>query len=146
MLRIVADRIRLITDLSDLHHSLYIELYPGPNRDRCWCSDSVFMTEDAFAFVEPIFRYHIPEYDHYTFMELPRLAGIRVVGALTALARAIDGEPLIAPLTECAATAFALIGQGSSEEHKLVARLAMKLATWLEWQFADESMVSVIGI
>jgi hypothetical protein len=54
---------------------VYIELYPGPYREKCWCSDSVFLTEEAFAFVEPIFRRHTPNYDYYTFMELPRICG-----------------------------------------------------------------------
>ena len=83
MQRTVHDRIHLITQLSELHHTVYIELYPGPYRDKCWCSDSVFLTEEAFAFVEPIFRRHTPDYDYYSFMELPRIAGAQVIAELT---------------------------------------------------------------
>ena len=60
MQRTVHGRIHLITQLSELHHTVYIEFYPGPYREECWCSDSVFLTEEAFSFVEPIFRRHTP--------------------------------------------------------------------------------------
>ena len=146
MIRSVSDRIHLITQLAELHHTLYIELYPGPYRDKCWCTDSVFLTEEAFAFVEPIFRRHTPNYDYYSFMELPRLAGTQVVADLTALARAIQGEPRVAPLTPGAAEAFDLIGQGSSDEHVTVARLVERLASWLEVEYSDAEVISVLGL
>ena len=146
MIRSVSDRTHLITQLSELHHTLYIEFYPGPYRDKCWCTDSVFLTEEAFAFVEPIFRRHTPGYDYYSFMELPRLAGIQVVGDLTALARAIRGEPLVARLTPAAGEAFERIGQGSGEEHVAVARLAERLASWLEREYSDAEVISVLGL
>ena len=146
MQRSVHDRIHLITQLSELHHTVYIELYPGPYRDKCWCSDSVFLTEEAFAFVEPIFRRHTPDYDYYSFMELPRLAGTQVIAELTGFVRAIRGEALVAPLAPSAAEALERIGQGTSEEHAAVAGLADQLATWLEREYADAEVISVLGI
>ena len=113
MQRTVHDRIHLITQLSELHHTVYIELYPGPYRDKCWCSDSVFLTEEAFAFVEPIFRRHTPDYDYYSFMELPRIAGAQVIAELTGFVRAIRGETLVAPLTPSAARGFRAHRPGS---------------------------------
>ena len=146
MQRTVHDRIHLITQLSELHHTVYIELYPGPYRDKCWCSDSVFLTEEAFAFVEPIFRRHIPDYDYYSFMELPRIAGAQVIAELTGVVRAIRGETLVAPLTPSAAEAFERIGEGNSEEHKAVAGLADQLAGWLEREFVGTEVISVLGL
>jgi hypothetical protein len=146
MQRSVHDRIHLITSLADLHHTVYIEFYPGPCRDKCWCTDSVFLTEEAFAFVEPIFRRHTPNYDYYSFMELPRVSGVQVIAELTSVALAIRAEPLVAPLSPSAAEAFELIGQGGSEEHVTVARLSERLATWLEREYADAEVVSVLGI
>jgi hypothetical protein len=146
MQRSVHDRIHLITKLSELHHTVYIEFYPGPYRDKCWCSDSVFLTEEAFAFVEPIFRRHTPKYDYYSFMELPRIAGAQVIAELTGMVRAIRGEALVAPLAPSAAEAFELIGQGTSEEHKAVAGLAERLADWLEWEYGAYEVISVLGI
>ena len=146
MQRTVHDRIHLITQLSELHHTVYIELYPGPYREKCWCSDSVFLTEEAFAFVEPIFRRHTPQYDYYSFMELPRIAGAQVIAELTGFVRAIRGEKLVAPLTPSAAEAFERIGQGASEEHKAVAGLADRLAGWREREYAEAEVISVLGL
>lgn len=146
MQRTVHDRIHLITQLSELHHTVYIELYPGPYRDRCWCTDSVFLSEEAFRFVEPIFRRHTPQYDYYSFMELPRIAGAQVIAELTGVVRAIRGESLVAPLAPSAAEAFEHIGQGSSEEHQAVAGLADRLATWMEQEYVDADVISVLGL
>ena len=146
MERALRDRIHLITQLSELHHTVYIELYPGPYRDKCWCSDSVFLTEEGFGFVEPIFRRHTPQYDYYSFMELPRIAGAQVIAELTGFVRAIRGEKLVAPLTPSAAEAFERIGQGASEEHKAVAGLADRLAGWLEREYAEAEVISVLGL
>ncbi len=146
MQRTVHDRIHLITQLSELHHSVYIEFHPGPYRGKCWCSDSVFLSEEAFNFVEPIFRRHTPEYDYYSFMELPRIAGAQVIAELTGVVRAIRGEALVAPLTPSAAEAFERIGRGTSEEHQVVAKLADRLANWLEREYADAEVISVLGI
>ena len=106
----------------------------------------MFLTEEAFAFVEPIFRGHTPQYDYYSFMELPRIAGAQVIAELTGVVRAIRGEALVAPLTPSAAEAFELIGQGTSEEHKAVEGLADRLANWLEGEFAAAEVISVLGI
>jgi len=146
MQRTVHDRIHLITQLSELHHTVYIELYPGPYREKCWCSDSVFLTEEAFAFVEPIFRRHTPNYDYYTFMELPRICGAQVIAELTGVVRAIRGAALVAPLTPSAREAFERIGQGTSEEHRAVAGLADRLASWLDRAYGNAEVISVLGI
>jgi len=146
MERALRDRIHLITQLSELHHTVYIEFYPGPYRDKCWCSDSVFLTEEGFGFVEPIFRRHTPDYDYYSFMELPRIAGTRVIAELTGVVRAIRGEPLVAPLAPSAAEAFEKIGHGSSDEHKAVAGLADQLANWLEREYVGAEVISVLGL
>jgi len=146
MERALRDRIHLITQLSELHHTVYIEFYPGPYRDKCWCSDSVFLTEEAFGFVEPIFRRHTPDYDYYSFMELPRIAGAQVIAELTGVVRAIRGETPVAPLTPSATDAFEKIGRGGSEEHKAVAGLADQLATWLEREYVGAEVISVLGL
>lgn len=146
MRRTVSDRIHLITQLAELHGTVYIELYPGPYREKCWCPDSIFLSEEAFGFVEPIFRRHTPQYDYYSFMVLPRLAGTQVVAELTGLVRAIRGEPLIAPLTPSAAEAFERIGAGVSDEHAAVAGLAETLANWLEREYTGVEVVSVLGL
>lgn len=98
MLRLVSDRIHLITDPHELRGTLYIELMPGAYQGKCWCQGSVFLSEEAFHVLEHAFRRHVPEYNYYSFMELPRLQGCSFVAELTALSRALQGESLVAPL------------------------------------------------
>ncbi|MFZ4538206.1 hypothetical protein [Propionivibrio sp.] len=47
--------------------SCYMEVLPGPYKERCWNDDSLFFDEDAdgFGIVETIICHHVPSYDHY---------------------------------------------------------------------------------
>ena len=73
-------------------------------------------------------------------------AGAQVIAELTGFVRAIRGQSLVAPLTPSAAEAFERIGAGTSEEHVTVAMLADRLANWLEREYVDAEVVSVLGI
>lgn len=146
MLRLVSDRIHLITDPHELRGTLYIELMPGAYEGKCWCDGSVFLSEEAFRAVECAFRRHVPEYDYYSFMELPRLQGVQLVAELTSLARALRGDALVAPLPPGAADDLERIRQDTDVEPGVVAELATRLATWLESEFRRHEVVSVLGL
>lgn len=146
MLRLVSDRIHLITDPHELRGTLYIELMPGAYQGKCWCQGSVFLSEEAFHVLEHAFRRHVPEYNYYSFMELPRLQGVQLVAELTALSRALQGESLVAPLPPGAEEDLERIRQDADVENGVAAELAGRLATWLEAQFRQNDVVSVLGL
>lgn len=41
-----------IYKLDELEGSCYIEVLPGPYRDRCWNEDSIYMDEETFGYLE----------------------------------------------------------------------------------------------
>src|SRR5204862_292237 len=60
----------LQTDAAALEGTAYFEFLPGRYAGECWGRQSVFLTEQAFAHIEPIFQKHRPDFDHYAFTEI----------------------------------------------------------------------------
>lgn len=67
------EKIRLIRDLSELQGTYYFEILPGKYQDKCWNQNSVFMTEEVFGYLEPIFERRAPNFDHYAFVEIVKV-------------------------------------------------------------------------
>src|SRR5689334_15539437 len=64
------DAIRLIHDQAELRGTAYFELLPGSYRGKCWNDGSVFLTEEAWGYVERVVSELEPTYDHYAFTEV----------------------------------------------------------------------------
>ena len=61
-------QIELIKNRELLTGTDYFEFQPRIYADQCWKDDSVFMDEEVFTLIEPIFKKNISDYDHYAFM------------------------------------------------------------------------------
>ena len=61
--------IRIIRNLKELEGTCYFEFLSGPYKDKCWLPDSVYISEDAFDLIEPIFNKRIKKFDHFAFNE-----------------------------------------------------------------------------
>jgi hypothetical protein len=57
----------VLTDAKSLEGTQYFEFLPGRYQ-----AGSVFLTEEVFAHVEPIFERNRPDFDHYSFIEIPK--------------------------------------------------------------------------
>jgi hypothetical protein len=85
--------IRLHTSMKDLDGTAYFELLPGPYRGECWGPNSVFLDEEAFGLIEPIFVRLCPKYDHYAFTDIGRPLWRDILTELDALAAVLDDTP-----------------------------------------------------
>ena len=59
------DKIEIISNVSDLNGSCYMELSIGKYQNKHWQDGSLFFREETFRFIESTFIKHIPDYDHY---------------------------------------------------------------------------------
>jgi hypothetical protein len=64
------DEIIIIEDLADLDGTCYIELMFGHYQNKCWNNGSLFLSEEVFGYIEPLFERYIDGYDHYAFTYL----------------------------------------------------------------------------
>jgi hypothetical protein len=66
------EEIRIITNKGELEGTCYMEILPGPYREKCWNEGSLFFEEEVFGYLEPIIQRHIENYDHYAFTEIKK--------------------------------------------------------------------------
>lgn len=80
----------MISDKSMLRGTLYIEILPGPYSNTCWGPNSVFFSEEHFAFIEPIVIRNWPSHDHYSFSDIPADTWFRIQKELEAMSTIIE--------------------------------------------------------
>ncbi len=51
--------------------SCYIEFLPGKYKGKCWNKESIYMNEEDFGFVLKCIEEGFPQYDYYSFNEIP---------------------------------------------------------------------------
>lgn len=80
----------IISDKNKLSGTCYFELLPGPYEGKCWGDNSVFISEEIFGLIEPIFEKHIPNFDHFSFMQVERNIWIAIIRSLKKLAEDLE--------------------------------------------------------
>ncbi len=60
----------MITDVSALNGTCYIEVLPGRYRQKAWNPESVYFGEEHFGFIEPAIERHFPGFNHYAFNDI----------------------------------------------------------------------------
>jgi hypothetical protein len=142
------DRLDVITSLTELEGTCYIELLPGEYEHKCWNDGSVFLTEDAFCFFEKIIQSHEPSYDHYAFTAISREKWEKILPDVLAVAERLEYAPTAssAPLDQfCASVAAQLVENFESYRTSVVALLRC-VANWVSAQLAHENQITVLGI
>ena len=81
-----AERVCLIQSLSELHGTCYFEFLPG----KYWNQNSVFLTEEVFGYLEPVFKRHEPEFDHYAFIKIPKGMWILIISDFCRLIESLE--------------------------------------------------------
>jgi hypothetical protein len=79
----IMKEIRIITNKGELEGTCYMEILPGPYREKCWNEGSLFFEEEVFGYLEPIIKRHVETYDHYAFTEIKRNNGSQLLTILT---------------------------------------------------------------
>lgn len=142
--------IRLHTLTQELRGTAYVELLPGPYRDQCWGPSSVFLDEEAFGFIEPIFRKLCPKYDHYAFTEIGRPLWQDILRELDALATLLDSRPTDEALSSRLGFFFhdtqSKFFENRAESLTRLHALIRELASWIRAQLNEHSVISVLGL
>ena len=88
--RIVAPKIQLIRNNSNLKGTAYFELLPGRFADQHWNESSVFLAEEIFGLIERPFIVSISDYDHYSFTDVSSCQWHNILARLKELQEAIS--------------------------------------------------------
>ena len=142
--------IKLFRSTAELEGTAYFELLPGPYRNSCWGPDSVFLDEEGFGFVEPVFVRWCPTFDHYAFTEIGRPLWGDILKELDALADLLRGEPSDENIRATFGFFF-----GDTEENffahprenrKALREMIESLAGWVRTKLEQHDVVSLLGL
>lgn len=144
------DPIRLIRDKAELVGTCYFELLPGEYKGQCWNDESVFLSEEVFGLIEPLFVRHHPGFDHYSFVGIRRPAWERVLTDLERLAARAETATGVGDLRGDVMFYYPLIEAAFTREFRdnadSLARMARDLAAWVKGQLSEHECVSVLGM
>ena len=140
----------LLTDVGILKGTGYFELLPGRYTGKCWNAESVFLTEDAFAHVEPMVDKHRPGFDRYSFREIPRSQWMPIVADLSRMRDFLASEPTAADVCDQVGFHSAShkdvfvqdFGRNLSELHSTFA----DLVRWIREILKSHDAISVLGL
>ncbi|HEY6420449.1 MAG TPA: hypothetical protein VIX59_15755 [Candidatus Binataceae bacterium] len=140
---------RLHADPSRLVGTQYFELALGAYKGAHRLPGSRFINEYTFSLIEGIFEEHVPKYDHFGCVEVPRSQWKLILGDLATLCMAL------AQARETARVALPYGGTlrvRSSFDHNLAANqrqlasLLFALEQWLSETLTLNEVVSVLGL
>ena len=147
---VIMEDIRLIKDKTELEGTCYFELLPGPYQDRCWNEQSVFMAEEVFGLLEPIFRRHVQQYDHFAFTEVAAERWTGIIHDLQRLRDKLAGAKSVddvhGGLGFIWSTSETRFCNEFSSNSKSVVCVIDDLTTWLETVLGSQQVISILGI
>lgn len=81
------------TDPETLHGTGYFEIQPGPYAQKHWQPGCLFLDEERFGYIEPIFKNRVQAYDNYSMVEITREQWQDVLSDLSDLAEFLSKQP-----------------------------------------------------
>jgi hypothetical protein len=144
------EKIRLICDLTELQGTCYFEILPGKYQDKCWNQNSVFMTEEVFGYLEPIFERQAPNFDHYAFVEVVKNDWILILADFASLISILEQTHNIHELEgkmefSCRYSMERFGDNFSLNAIDLIA-LIRDFSAWVKEQLKSKECISVLGI
>ena len=142
--------IRLLRNVNTLAGTCYFEVLPGPYKQRCWNSGSVFFDEEVFGYLEPIIAAHCPGFDHYGFAEIPKAHWLSAVADLERLMDELAVAESVTTLRGRVGFTF----EGSEERfagdfersRTALQQVITEFVGWLRWVLEEHDTVSVLGL
>jgi hypothetical protein len=125
-----------------------MEVLPGPYRDQCWNEGSLFFTEEAFWYLEPIIARHAPAYDHYAFTQIARAAWLAIAADLEALQAA-----LALPVATADLLRQGVVPAGNDRralnlaaDRSALATLLAGFCPWIRARIAEQDTMTILGM
>ena len=142
--------VRLIRSTTELEGTCYFEFLPGRYDQKCWNEGSVFLSEEAFDLIEPIFLRRVPEFDHYAFVEINRSRWSLIVGDLEVLTERLATVNGVDELRDLVRVTNAFdehdLRTAFVEYKRLIRQMLTDLAAWLRGQASRHEIISVLGM
>ncbi|MGG3306647.1 hypothetical protein ABER23_04370 [Paenibacillus lautus] len=136
--------------LDELEGSCYIEVLPGPYRNRCWNVDSIYMDEETFGYLESAVEKEYEPYDHYAFNELDAEIWRRIVNRLEETLIFLKGRPQAEELKEHIGFIFTSSEtdfiEALEENMDQLIRLMQEFVDWITLQLQNHKVISILGI
>jgi hypothetical protein len=142
--------LEIIKDKNALEGTVYFEILPGPYKNKCWNEGSLFLDEEAFGFVEPVFERFVENYDHYSFMQIDAKTGKQILGGLNELRTAIETSQAVEELEGIIGffyrdTATNFQSNFETNRNGLV-KMVEELSEWFEDMFQTHQTISLLGL
>ena len=143
-------KIAIIRDQSKLEGTCYLEIVPGKYQKKHWQTGSLFIDEEVFGLIEPIFESFINGYDHYSVNEASKTEWLKIVNELEnfneLLRSAKEFEDLFGKI--------GLIARGTRDKFqnnfegnkKLLIQMNVELISWIRKVLETHGHITVLGI
>ena len=145
-----AERICLIQSLSALHGTCYFEFLPGKYKGKCWNQNSVFLTEEVFGYLEPVFERNQPDFDHYAFVEIQKETWMSVISDFCQLLESLEQAHDVQELEDKVGFTFRDSGACFTSDFRSNAAALIdtvrELSQWIETQLQSHDSISVLGM
>jgi hypothetical protein len=138
------------TDPASLSGTAYFEIVPGPYVQLHWQPGSLFLDEERFGYIEPIIAKHVPDYDHYAMVEVPREAWVPILTELSELEEALQSTNEFSKVRSRIGFFFerseeTFLSELESNVTKLRIMIG-ELRSWLSETLESHEVVSVLGL
>jgi hypothetical protein len=142
--------IELIKDLNKLEGTAYFEFFPGKYKNKCWNKESVFIDEESFGLIEPIFERCIEKYDHYAFVAVNRKKWERVIDELLSLQEKVRGLKGVDDLQEYiglfSTATRERFAESFEKNREDLDKLIEDLVAWLRRTLKNYEGISILGL
>jgi hypothetical protein len=143
-------QICLIRDKRELRGTCYFEFLPGEYRNECWNEGAVFLAEEVFELIEPVFVYHEPNFDHFSFVCIRRPTWEQIILDLESLANAAKSAETMTDLQGVAGflvtTSEKWLAYNFRMHADALASMTEELIDWLREQLRQHECISLLGM
>ena len=142
------EKIRLLRK-GEFTGSLYFEFVPGGYTGNHWQENAVYLSDEVFELIEPVFVKVIPSFGRYSPNEISRINWELIINEFQALKAALVQASALAEVRErmwCSKKFERLLFEHFDTSRCAVLKLMTDLNAWLDVQLATHETVSVLGI
>ena len=129
------------TDPGARSRTQYFEFLPGPYRNQCWLPGSRFIHKYTFCLREGKFENHVPHYDHYAFVEVPREHWPVILADLATIHHSLQRAN-----SDSLPYGSTLRLQDREVDQPALATLISELTAWLRVTLTTHDSISILGL
>lgn len=146
----INDEISIITDLSRLEGSCYIEVLAGDYKGQCWNQGSLYFREEVFGYFERIISQYQPDYDHYSFTSINKTQCLRIIEHLRWLEKTLAEAASLDDITAHIGFFFSdtdkCFESRFEDNKRALQQVTRQFCCWIETQLNHHQQITILGI